>query len=793
VTKRIAVLLLTCACAALGAGRQLPTGVTLDPAAPVHRVGSMPLAVALSPEGDRAALLLCGWREQGVQIVDVATGAVTQTLPQPSAFMGLAFAPDGKTLYASGGNEDAIFKYTWNDRQATAAGKITLRAKPDPKKSGTSYPAGIALSPDGRFLYAAENLGDTLAVVDLASGNVVQRVETGRYPFAVAADARGNVYVSIWAGHEVEVFTADASGKLTERGEIEAGRHPAALLLNRDGSRLFAASPSTDRVAVIETGGLKPVLHLVSSAPGGTGEGNTPNALALSRDEKRLFVAEADANAVAVFDLATGKLLGRVPTEWYPSALALAGDKLLVVNGKGAGTAPNPGFTQPMQRRTPGTRDYTLGQLDGSVMSVPASIGGPALRAYSARVAAANGWTRARPARLYPPFKHVIYIIKENRTYDQILGDLPEGDGDPSLTYFPRAVSPNHHAIAERFGIFDRFFANAEVSAQGHNWSTAAYSGEYVEKTTPLEYAGQGRTYDFEGGNREKMLDDDDDDVASPSTGYLWDLAARKGISFRDYGEFAIRAGEHGAPAGTGWVPTKKTLAGHIDEEFPGFAMGIMDQTRIDRWAEEFAQFVRKGEMPALQIMRLPNDHTQGGAAGARTPHAYMADNDIALGRIVALLSRSLFWRDTVIFSVEDDAQSGPDHVDSHRSVLLTISAYNRPGVVHRFVNTTDVLATIEDILGLRSLSQFDHFGRPMRGLFASTPDLRPYDVLIPAVDLNARNPKAGTAAEHSAKLDFSHVDASDDDLFNRILWMMMKGENVPYPGATRMPMSEMR
>ncbi len=237
---------------------QLPTGVMLDPAARAHKVGSFPLAIAVAPEGDRAALLLCGWREQGVQIVDLGTGAVTQTLPQPSAFIGLAFAPDGRTLYASGGNEDVVYSYTWSNRQATPKATITLRPKPDPKKSGTSWPSGLAVSHDGRFLYAAENLGDSLAVVDLATNEVVQRLPTGRYPYGVVADARGNVYVSIWAGRDVEVFAAGPDGRLTEKGEIEAGRHPAALLLNADGSRLYAASPSTDSVAVIDTASMKP-------------------------------------------------------------------------------------------------------------------------------------------------------------------------------------------------------------------------------------------------------------------------------------------------------------------------------------------------------------------------------------------------------------------------------------------------------------------------------------------------------------------------------------------------------
>jgi YVTN family beta-propeller protein len=756
---------------------RLPTGVMLDPVAPAHKVGSFPAAVALAPEGGRAAILLCGWREQGVQIIDTKTGAVTQTLEQPAAFIGLAFARDGKTLYASGGNDDSVFVYRWADGQATAAGKIILREKPDPKRSGTSYPAGLAASPDGRYLYAAENLGDALAVVDLASGKVVQRMPTGRYPYGVAVDPRGNIYVSIWASHEVEVFSPD----FRKLGEIETGRHPAALLLNHDGSRLFAASPSTDSLAVIDTAAMKTVKTLKDAAPAGPSEGCTPNALALSADGKRLFVAEADANAVAIFDIASGKLLGRVPTEWYPTALAIDGNDVLVVNGKGGGTAPNPKRLQPDQRGSVG-RNHTLGQLDGSILSFPAKVDPAPL---SARVAKANGWTSARPARVYPPFKHVMYIIKENRTFDQVLGDLGQGDGDPSLTYFPRAASPNHHALAERFGVFDRFFTNAEVSSQGHNWSTAAYSGEYVEKATQANYAGDGRTYDFEGSNREKPLDNDDDDVASPSSGYLWDLAARKGISYRDYGEFMRETPD-------AFLPLKKTLEGHASTKYPAWGLQHSDQVRADRWMEEFGQFVRTGEMPALQILRLPNDHTAGASANMRTPRAFMADNDLALGRIVSALSRSRFWRDTVIFVLEDDAQNGPDHVDSHRSVLLTISAYSRPGVISRFVNTTDVLATIEDILGLRALSQFDHFGRPMRGLFAKTADLRPYELIVPEVDLKEKNPPTGPAAEHSAMLDLSTIDGADDELFNRILWSVIKGDDVPYPGATRAPLSEM-
>ena len=764
--------------------RRLPTGVALDPAFPAHRVGNLPLAIAVAPEGDRIVVMLCGSRDHGLQVIDRTTGEVTQTVAQPSAFIGMAFAPDGTMLFASGGNEDTVYSYRWSDRRLVAAGTIVLRPKPDPKKDGTSYPAGLAISRDGRFLYVAENVGDALAVVDVATAAVVQRLDTGRYPYAVATDARGNVYVSVWSSHEIDVFGPDAAGRLEPRPKLTVGRHPSALLLNGDGTRLFAALPTTDSVAVVETASGKVVKILTDRVSGAPSEGCTPNALALSADERRLFVAEADANAVAVFDVERGALLGRVPVEWYPAALARHGDTIFVANAKGGGTAPNPGRPQPGQKLPKGSRDHVLGQLDGSVMSFPAGLSVERLRALSARVWSANGWRRSPASTAYPLFKHVIYVIKENRTYDQVFGDMPEGDGDPSLVYFPRSVSPNHHALADRFGLFDRFFTNAEVSAQGHNWSIAAYSGDYIEKT--IQSTDIGRPYDYEGTNREKLLVDDDDDVASPSTGYLWDLAARKGISYRVYGEFVAPAKDVGA-GDKGYVATKHALAGHIDPDYPDFDMKISDQTRVDRWMEEFGQFAATGAMPALQIIRLPNDHTAGAAKDRHTPRAYMADNDLALGRIVAALSRSRFWRDTVLFVVEDDAQNGPDHVDSHRSVLLVISAYNRPGVVHRFVNTTDVMATMEEIFGLRTLSTFDHFGRPMRGLFARTPDLRPYEVLTPAADLKEMNPSTGEGAKESALLDLATVDAADEELFNRVLWRAIKGEGVPYPGTTRM------
>jgi hypothetical protein len=524
--------------------------------------------------------------------------------------------------------------------------------------------------------------------------------------------------------------------------------------------------------------------------------------LALSPDGTRLFAAEADANAVATFDLsastadapaATGqdKLAGRIPVGWYPTGLVVLGDTLLVANGKGAGTGPNPNRPHPGQPREHGPdMSYTLGQIQGSLSIIPAArASGPELATLSTRVARANGWVDSRRARpRYPPFTHVVYILKENRTYDQVLGDLPQADGDTSLVLFGEAISPNHHALALRFGIFDRFFVNAEVSADGHNWSMAAYATDYTQKTTPTHYDGGGRTYDYEGENRGAIPEDD---VAEPASGYLWDLAERAGITFANFGEFSV--GETGPDSVKRYRGTKTFLAAHTDPNYPAYDLSIPDQRRADVWLAAFTRWVAAGEMPALQILHLPSDHTAGASAGMRTPRAMVADNDLALGRIVEAISKSPFWKNTVVFVMEDDAQDGPDHVDSHRSPLFVVSAYNRFGVTHRFTNTTDVLRTIEEILGLDALSQFDYYGRPLRDIWTDTPDSAPYLALTPAVPLDERNPRRGAAARASRRLDLATVDAADMDLFNRVLWMAVKGEAVPYPGTRRMSGLELR
>lgn len=762
----------------------LPTGRVLHPAGRTIDVGNMPLAVAVAPGGRYAVLLLGGWRERGVQIVDIDSGRVVQTLHQPGAFVGLTFSNDGRWLFASGAHRNLIYMYRWEGARATLRDSIML-GKPDSTSGHGAFPAGIAISPDDRVLYVAENMADTLVVVDIRQRRAVQHLKTGHYPYAVVVDSRGHALVSNWGDSTVSVYHTTPGGFLGAEGSITVGRHPSALALNPRGTRLYVTLSSTDQVAVVDPSS-RSVLDVISdAAPNAPHEGSTPNALALDAEGKHLYVAEADNNAVAVFTLsardadtaagaAATTLDGRIPALWYPTAVALDHGSLLVVSGKGRGTRANPG-----NRNAPSApRQYTLGQLDGTLSVVPATLDAASLAAYSARVASGNGWTGTQTAPAHPPFEHVILVIRENRAYDQVLGDVPSGDGDTSLVFFPRAVTPNGHALAERFGLYDRFFVNAEVSAQGHPWTTSAYVTEYTEKTTPLVYA-------------DKRADAGGDDVDAPSTGFVWTDALRKGLAFRNYGE-DVNADTiaDGAGSRVRWTPYRDGLAGRTDSMYAGFDLRIPDQVRADEWQREFAGQIKSGAMPPLEIVYLPRDHTAGARAGWCTPRACVADNDLALGRIIDALSHSPFWKSSLVLVVEDDAQAGPDHVDSHRSVMLAISPWSRAGTVSRFVNTTDVLATAEVMLSLAPLSQFDRFGHPLTE-WRDTPDLRPYNAIAPTQSIVEVNKARGVGALESRQINLADADKVDDAQFNAILWKALK-PGVPFPAPRHATMLDL-
>ena len=563
---------------------RLSTGVRLDPAGRSIPVGNMPLAALASPDGRWLVLSMSGYREQGIEVIDRHSGGVVQRIEQPGAFLGLAWSADHHMLYVSGGVADAVYVYAWTPagpRPATLKDSIGLGHV-------GCYPAGIALSPDGRTLYVAENLSDSLAVIDLATRRVIQRVAIGPFPYGVAVGPDRHVYASAWGSDYIAVFHETDNGRLVADRVINPIRHPSALLLNGNGSRLYVASASTDRVGVIDPVSSRVLRWLEDPPPDGVTEGSTPNALAMSADGTRLFVAEADANAVAVFDLQTYALTGRIPTEWYPTALVDFGDSLWIVNGKGSGAGPNPRGPQPnIPVAQFDVTSYTLGQLNGSI-TIAAAPRGPALDALSARVAHANGWDVPHAARgHYPPITHVVYIIKENRTYDQVLGDLRQGDGDTSLLFFPRAISPNHHALAERFGVFDRFFTNAEVSEQGHPWSTSAYVTDYSEKNAPSTYRNKRPEPDELGETDE------------PANGYLWDDARKAGITFRDYGEYAesVRRDSTKPPV---YRALKAGLQPYLSPIYPPFDLSVPDQVRADAWLTELREFERVGTMPAL-------------------------------------------------------------------------------------------------------------------------------------------------------------------------------------------------
>jgi hypothetical protein len=376
------------------------------------------------------------------------------------------------------------------------------------------------------------------------------------------------------------------------------------------------------------------------------------------------------------------------------------------------------------------------------------------------------------------PIRHVVYIIKENRTYDQVFGDMKEGNGDPSLCLFGERVTPNHHRLARQFVLLDNFYVDGEVSADGHMWSMAAYATDFVEKVWPLNYRGSPKekleTYPSEGEYEW---------IARPAGGYLWDRAAEAGVSYRSYAEWI----ENGKTPDDPSRAMVRALEGHFDPQYRGFDMDYPDQKRADRFLAELARFEREGDMPRLIIMRLPNDHTTGTKVGKPTPIACVADNDLALGRIVEGITKSKFWNNTAIFALEDDAQSGPDHVDAHRSVALTISPYTKRGVVDSTpYSTSSMLRTMELILGLKPMSQFDAAARPMFASFQAKADLSGYSHVVPQVDLNEKNKQDAWGAKLSGSFDFAKEDRVDDRLFNEVIWHAVKGADVPLPAPVR-------
>jgi DNA-binding beta-propeller fold protein YncE len=784
----------------------LPNGWMIKPAGRQTRLGDFPVLAAEHPSEQILAVLHAGYGEHEVIILDARTGKPLGSVVLHETFSGLVWSPDGKRLFVGGGFDDVIYAFDYADGLLSNRETLqypdreALRAQPSPPNGRPSrnvrVPAGLALSRDGNTLWVANAFGHSIAQFDTVQKlmRTELKLETESFPYGLAWDEdRNRLYVSLWSKAQVAVVD-------TMKNEViahwAAQEHPNEMLLAHGGRTLYIANANRNTVSVFDTEAGRAIEVIGTAIDPKAPPGSTPSSLSLTPDEKVLFVANANTNDIAVVSVEESGAsvpMGFIPVGWYPTSVRVSRDGALVfvTNGKGATSRANRDGPRPGSRVDMSTREYIAGLFRGTLSTI--EMPGPKqMAAYSATVygcsplkkgdfgGVADPATPGNPIPTRPgrssPITHCVFIIKENRTYDQVFGDIPKGNGEPSLCLFPEAVTPNHHALAHEFVLLDNFYVESEVSADGHEWSMAAYATDFVERTWPLNYRGDRRVpYPSEGGINYA--------IAKPAGGYLWDRAAAHNVSYRSYGEFIQNGATPESPAFTN-VPA---LQGHFDPKFHGYDLDYPDQKRADRFLVELAEFEQKGDLPRLIILRLPNDHTSGTAPGKPTVTAYLADNDLALGRVIEALTKSRFWNHLAIFVVEDDAQNGSDHVDAHRTVALAISPYiKRKSVDSTMYSTSSMLRTIELCLGLDPMSQFDAAARPMFNAFSSEPIFTPFEHRPAHVDLGEKNLATAWGAEISKSLNLEIEDRADDLVFNEIIWKAVKGADSPMPPPVR-------
>ncbi len=882
----------------------LPDGKVLIPASDTATVNSMPSKLAVSPDGRYVVSLNGGFGtpetglRESLAVLDTSTNRVTDfpddRLGEKSKqvyFLGLTFSVDGKHLYASmssvtdaeGTKKDdtgnGIAVYSFDEGKVTPERFIKVPLQPlrpgkiaakiiekMPAGKVIPFPAGITVIPASNGtherLLLADNLSDDALLLDAQTGEVLKRfdlstekVVPGSYPHSTIVSPDGKRgYVSLWNASRVAVLDLVAGQVITKidverpRTATASGSHPTEMVLSGEGRKLYVALANRDEVAVIDTQTNAVMQRLSTKLPGQEYLGGSPVSLALANDG-RLYVANAGSDSVAVFNLRdknAGRTMnpqGFIPTEWYPMALALRDGELFIASGKGRGMGPNNVALHDKKANKP--FPYILSLTRGSIAHVKVPLEAANLAAFTKQAIADNHLDR-KSTQLFAsgnsPIKHVIYIIKENRSYDQVFGDLPNANGAPDWVMYGEQVTPNEHKLAREFGILDNFYDSGEVSGSGHNWSTSAAGSDYLEKTIPISYWGKERNYDYEGENNNRIpLDDDMPDVNETGTGYIWGNVASHHLTYRHYGEFVrtewcnektaeaspmegspwnaancpqkfIKKGqptpanlghESGAESPWPWeVPiiatntaTKPELRGHFDPKFPDFNLDYPDQWRADEFLQEFKKFVAnrgKGaarELPNYILLRLGNDHTSGTKALKAAPSAAVSDNDLAVGRVVDAVSHSPYWDDTAILILEDDAQDGPDHVDAHRSIALLVSKYSPASeqkqlVENNFYCTVDMVRTLEVLLGLPPMNSNDAHASPIASVFSGKGDHAPYSADYRNLEngnLYKTNPPKGQGAAASAKMDFTHADRADTATLNLILWRAAKGE-APMP-----------
>jgi YVTN family beta-propeller protein len=874
----VAVLILLLPVAAARAVVRTPSGWIVNPVGNQILVSpgvggfQGPLGTALSPDGRLALSASSGaTRFQSADLFDLTEGARTSSVSfdgvlGESIFYGVVFSPDGTRAWASGGGENVVHSFSVQGNQLSQTGDI-----PAPW-----FPAGLAYghTPIGDRIYVANNLagppsqnnppGHQVTVIDPATNQVTAQIDLGihREPLAIAFDRSGRkAYVTNWIGRSVSVIDTATQQKkydilLSPLYRPLQADHPDAIAANPARDEVYVANANSDTVSVIDSKHDRLAATIKVGLSKGNPVGATPDGVSVSPDGTTLYVALGGENAVQVINTHTRRSRGFIPTAWYPTDVDVTPDgrNLVVTNLNGTTSGPNPcGPRSPLpecqdtvnlnlQQDTESVKSMVKGSLD--LVPVPSQA---QLAADSAAVRTYDH-VKARPARepayLKRNIKHVIYVIKENRTFDQVLGDLGKGNGDPTLTLFTNASAPNHHALANRFTVLDNFYSDAQVSADGHNWITHAGVTDYVEKLWPFVYS-QGersnqRAYDFEAVDPNRVFASEplsfDSSVkrsaAAPTGGYIWDDAYRRGVSYRIYGEFTQSPN---ACIGRGNTTIATHLSSrfgdHVDRRYPGFNLTCSDQEREGEWQQEFARFNsehilseqryqrqkaarqrelrRRAHLPArkrpklkplpplrpptdplpqLEMVRLPNDHTAGTRAGRPIPEAYMADNDLAFGRLVDAVSHSSFWRNTAILVTEDDAQDGPDHVDAHRSLGYVISPYTSTSRVdsHQY-DTASLTALLERLLGMRPMSIFDARAPSMWKAFTNKPNFAPYDVIQPQVtpfggagfQVNSvKSPMSRSASEWNLR----DADAAPDVLLNESIWKSIRGANSQMP-----------
>lgn len=765
----------------------LPNGWQLSPAGTSFTLGDLPLNMDVSKTSKYIAVTNNGHGTQTIDLIDVKKSKKIDSIKIPKSWYGLQFTSDEKFIYASGGHDNRILKYEVRNEKLVLADSITLGA-PWPNRIG---PSGLAIDEKRNRLYVVTREDKMLYIIDLATKKIIARYGMDAEAYACKLSPDNNeLYITCWGCDKLLTFNINAARWAPP---ITVGDNPNEILITPDGKYIYVCNANDNTVSVIDNKKKAVVEILDAALYPNSASGSTTNSLALDVAKKRLYIANASNNCLAVFDVTTpGKSLakGFIPTGWYPTCVRVVNGKIWVSNGKGFTSKPNPFGPSPVRKseevihhggltKESGQVEYIGGLFMGTMSVIPTPD--EKQLAYYSRAVYKNSPYSARKLEIadslasgFPipvkkgqvsPIKYVFYVIKENRTYDQVLADVKGGNGDTSLLLFGKDNTPNQHKIAESFVLLDNFFVDAEVSADGHNWSMGAYATDYLEKTWPSSYGRKGGTF---GGEGER-------EIANNKNGFIWNNCFRYGVSYRTYGEFMSND-----------KPSIPILKDHNCAKFPSYNLSITDTARFRYWKHDFDSLLKIGKVPQFSTIRLGNDHTEGMRLGRPTPYAHVADNDLAVGMLIEALAKSSIWNESAVFILEDDAQNGADHVDAHRSPAYLAGGFvKRNFIDHTPYTTSGMVRTMELILGMAPMTQYDAAATPLWRCFDSTAKPFDFKVIIPAIDLNSRNVTVNEWQKRSEQFDFVKEDTNDDFEFNRVLWHGLKGD-IPYPPIRR-------